>query len=272
MFATIFVLLSLYPIVAAGVKRSRDRGRSGWFFLLNLIPVVNLRPLVEWLLPGTAGPNRHRPLGPPAILHTSPHSRSVSMTAAVLGVLVVLLHGGVTVFVVPTFEKMFGDLGAELPAGTQALFGLSQRRVLGPLLTFTDVGLLLIWFRLATKDWRRLLLGLVPMYIAITAALVGVCITLSSRPCASRCDDPSRGSGKRWHPPGGAAELGGRRDLVVSGSRAAASTVTEVSSVSATSPRSPRPPLTSCDSSRDRARSPSGHRTAGGSAPTATST
>lgn len=58
-FSGIFLLLAVYPSIAASVKRCHDRNRSGWFLLIGLLPIVNLWPCIElWLLPGTVGPNR----------------------------------------------------------------------------------------------------------------------------------------------------------------------------------------------------------------------
>jgi len=49
---------------AVTVRRFHDQNRSGWFFLLNLIPYVGgLVVLVFMLLPGTPGDNN---FGPPA--------------------------------------------------------------------------------------------------------------------------------------------------------------------------------------------------------------
>jgi uncharacterized membrane protein YhaH (DUF805 family) len=58
----IFVLLNIYPYLAVSVKRCHDRGRSGWFLLLLLIPLVNLWPSIELaFLRGTLGPNQYGP-------------------------------------------------------------------------------------------------------------------------------------------------------------------------------------------------------------------
>lgn len=44
-------------------KRCHDRGRSAWFLLITLVPVVNLWPMIElFFLPGTPDLN---PFGPP---------------------------------------------------------------------------------------------------------------------------------------------------------------------------------------------------------------
>ena len=48
--------------LALGIKRLHDRDRSGWFYLLMLVPLVNLWILIEILfLRGTVGPNRFGP-------------------------------------------------------------------------------------------------------------------------------------------------------------------------------------------------------------------
>lgn len=67
----VFGLLSLVPIfwggLAGQVKRWHDRDKSGWFVLINLIPLIGaIWSFVELgLLRGTPGPNRfgHDPLG-----------------------------------------------------------------------------------------------------------------------------------------------------------------------------------------------------------------
>ena len=53
-------LLLLWPALAVSVKRWHDRDKSGWWVLLNLLPVVGwLWALVEnGFLRGTRGPNR----------------------------------------------------------------------------------------------------------------------------------------------------------------------------------------------------------------------
>lgn len=174
LLATVFGLSSLYSFVAVSVKRCHDRERSGWFFLVSLIPVVNLWALVELgLLPGTAGPNRYGLPRPSAIRHDSPRSRAVAINAVAIGVLFALFHRGAAIFVVPTFAKMFADLGGELPAGTWALLSLSRSGLLSEVLTLIDVGALLIWFRVSKKNSRHLLFGLVPIYVVLSALLIG---------------------------------------------------------------------------------------------------
>ena len=54
--------VALYMWLAVNVKRCHDRGHSGWFVLLSLIPVVNIWYVVEvGFLPGQSGPNRFGP-------------------------------------------------------------------------------------------------------------------------------------------------------------------------------------------------------------------
>ena len=53
-------LVMLYPTLAIAVKRCHDRGRSGWFTLVAIIPIVDLWYAVEIaFLPGTKGPNEY---------------------------------------------------------------------------------------------------------------------------------------------------------------------------------------------------------------------
>jgi uncharacterized membrane protein YhaH (DUF805 family) len=57
---TLMNLLLLWPALAVSVKRWHDRNKSGWWVLVNLIPLVGwLWGLVEnGFLRGTPGPNR----------------------------------------------------------------------------------------------------------------------------------------------------------------------------------------------------------------------
>ncbi|MGJ4932165.1 DUF805 domain-containing protein [Bradyrhizobium sp. HKCCYLS2038] len=53
-------LLTLWPTLAIGAKRCHDRGRSGWYQLVGLVPFVGpILLLIEFgFLRGTDGPNR----------------------------------------------------------------------------------------------------------------------------------------------------------------------------------------------------------------------
>jgi uncharacterized membrane protein YhaH (DUF805 family) len=60
------ILLLVWPNLATQVKRAHDRGRSGWFILLALVPIVSIWPAIELgFLRGDVGPNRfgEDPLG-----------------------------------------------------------------------------------------------------------------------------------------------------------------------------------------------------------------
>lgn len=61
-FYSIGILISLWPSIALNVKRCHDRDKSGWFYLVALIPLVNLWYLIEaGFLKGTEGDNRFGP-------------------------------------------------------------------------------------------------------------------------------------------------------------------------------------------------------------------
>ena len=48
--------VTLLPTIAVGLKRLHDRDRSGWFFVLILVPLLNLWIVFEMrLLKGTVG-------------------------------------------------------------------------------------------------------------------------------------------------------------------------------------------------------------------------
>ncbi|HLL64313.1 MAG TPA: DUF805 domain-containing protein [Micromonosporaceae bacterium] len=55
-FVTVFV-----PSLAVTSRRLRDAGVSGWFLLLEFIPLGAIAVFVMTLLPGTPGPNKYGP-------------------------------------------------------------------------------------------------------------------------------------------------------------------------------------------------------------------
>ena len=82
-------LLLVWPALAVSVKRWHDRDRSGWWVLLNLVPVIGwLWALIDnGFLRGTAGPNRfgEDPLAPARSLSSRPGDRRASACAEVRG-------------------------------------------------------------------------------------------------------------------------------------------------------------------------------------------
>lgn len=55
---TIWLLANIIPLISAGVRRLHDTDRSGWMYLLSIIPLVNLYLLYLLIIKGTAGANR----------------------------------------------------------------------------------------------------------------------------------------------------------------------------------------------------------------------
>jgi uncharacterized membrane protein YhaH (DUF805 family) len=56
---TIFILATFLPMLSVSVRRLHDLDRSGWWVLLDLIPVVGRIILLIWFcMKGTDGPNR----------------------------------------------------------------------------------------------------------------------------------------------------------------------------------------------------------------------
>lgn len=51
-------LAVIVPMIAVTVRRLHDTDRSGWWYLLALVPFAGLAVLVFMLLPGTPGGNR----------------------------------------------------------------------------------------------------------------------------------------------------------------------------------------------------------------------
>lgn len=51
----VYLLAALWPSIVIYVKRAHDRGRSGWFVLLLVVPLVNIWVMIELLfLPSTS--------------------------------------------------------------------------------------------------------------------------------------------------------------------------------------------------------------------------
>jgi len=62
LFNPIFGLAILLPSIAIGVRRLHDIDRSGWWLLLNFIPLIGAIVLIIWFCSrGTEGANRFGP-------------------------------------------------------------------------------------------------------------------------------------------------------------------------------------------------------------------
>jgi uncharacterized membrane protein YhaH (DUF805 family) len=57
MLALLFNLAVLVPSLAVGARRLHDIGKSGWFQLLVLIPLLGWILLIYWFAQPTTGPN-----------------------------------------------------------------------------------------------------------------------------------------------------------------------------------------------------------------------
>ena len=58
----LFLLAILVPSIAVGIRRLHDTGRSGWWILIALVPLVDgLVLLVFYVLEGNSGPNEYGP-------------------------------------------------------------------------------------------------------------------------------------------------------------------------------------------------------------------
>ncbi len=62
LFSALFALAVFLPTVAVTARRLHDTGRSGWWQLLWLIPILGQLVVLYWLVsPGDPGPNRFGP-------------------------------------------------------------------------------------------------------------------------------------------------------------------------------------------------------------------
>ena len=57
--AMLFNLALLIPSLAAGTRRLHDIGKSGWFQLIWLIPLIGWILLIYWLAQPSTGPNAY---------------------------------------------------------------------------------------------------------------------------------------------------------------------------------------------------------------------
>jgi uncharacterized membrane protein YhaH (DUF805 family) len=57
--ANLFSLAVLLPSLAVGARRLHDMGKSGWFQLLWMIPILGWAVMIYWLVQPTAGPNQY---------------------------------------------------------------------------------------------------------------------------------------------------------------------------------------------------------------------
>jgi uncharacterized membrane protein YhaH (DUF805 family) len=66
-FSSIWSLVTFLPSLAMGIRRLHDTDRSGWWWLISLIPLIGIIVLIVfWCSEGTRGSNRFGPdsLGP----------------------------------------------------------------------------------------------------------------------------------------------------------------------------------------------------------------
>lgn len=61
-FSSLAFLVHLVPLIAVTVRRLHDIDKSGWYFLISLIPLGPILLFIWMLKPGTRGENR---FGPP---------------------------------------------------------------------------------------------------------------------------------------------------------------------------------------------------------------
>ena len=61
LLSTVFVLAMLLPNVAVGIRRLHDTGRSGWWLLIGMIPLVGLVLIYFLVLDSEPGDNAYGP-------------------------------------------------------------------------------------------------------------------------------------------------------------------------------------------------------------------
>ncbi len=62
LFSGIWSLVCVLPSLAVAARRLHDMGRSGWWQLLNVVPLIGFIVLIVWFArDGDSGPNRFGP-------------------------------------------------------------------------------------------------------------------------------------------------------------------------------------------------------------------
>jgi uncharacterized membrane protein YhaH (DUF805 family) len=61
MLGNVFSLATLLPSLAVGARRLHDIGKSGWWQLLALIPLIGWLVLIYWAVQPSDGDNDHGP-------------------------------------------------------------------------------------------------------------------------------------------------------------------------------------------------------------------
>ncbi len=61
LFALLYALVTFIPNIALSVRRLHDIGRSGWWWFIGLIPILNLLLVIWAIFPGEEGDNRYGP-------------------------------------------------------------------------------------------------------------------------------------------------------------------------------------------------------------------
>ena len=77
LFYALYVLAVIIPSLAVGVRRLHDTGRSGWWLLIGLIPVIGgIWLLVLMVLNGNPGDNKYGPDPKAAVAAAIPQAQS----------------------------------------------------------------------------------------------------------------------------------------------------------------------------------------------------
>lgn len=58
----VYLIVTFVPTIALTCRRLHDTGRSGWWQVISVIPIVGLIVMIVWFAtPGTTGPNQYGP-------------------------------------------------------------------------------------------------------------------------------------------------------------------------------------------------------------------
>ena len=148
-----------------------DFHAPGWLVAVIWLLALGLLALaVLWYRPGPPDERRFGPRGAFAAALDDPTARSIATIALGGGLMFIVAHVLVALFVVPVFSNMFASVELSLPEPTRTLIALSRARLLAPAFIALDATVLLLWYRIGRPTWVQLFLVVGTIFVLIAGA------------------------------------------------------------------------------------------------------